>query len=68
MLEDSLHAAERLYHVCAVVVQVPQFSVVALMCPPEGVLFQHLVLFEVGPHSPPLVVGQRVSVFLEEGC
>lgn len=27
----------------------------------------HLVLLEVGAHSPPLVVGEGVPVLLEEG-
>ena len=27
----------------------------------------HLVLFEVGAHPPPLVVGEGVTVLLEEG-
>jgi hypothetical protein len=47
MLEDSFNAAERLDHVGSVVVQVPELSVVALMRPPERILLQHLILFEL---------------------
>lgn len=54
--------ATHLDHVRAVVVQVPQLAVVALMRPPEGILPQDLVLLEVRPHAPPLIVGQRVPV------
>ena len=43
VLQDALHTPEGLDHVRAVVVEVPQLAVVALMCPPEGVLLQHLV-------------------------
>lgn len=42
VLQDPLDSAERLYHVRAVVVQVPQFAVVPLVGPPERVLLQHL--------------------------
>ena len=39
----------------------------ALVGPPEGILAEQLVLLEVSPHSPALVIGQGVAVFLEEG-
>lgn len=42
VLQNALHATERLDHVCAVVVQVPQFAIVSLVCPPEWILLQHL--------------------------
>lgn len=42
VLQYALHATQRLDHVCAVVVQIPEFAVVPLMGPPEWVLFQHL--------------------------
>ena len=42
MFQDALHAAQRLDHVRAVVVQVPKFAVVPLVRPPERVLLQHL--------------------------
>lgn len=47
VLEDALNATKRLNHVCSVVVEVPQFSVVTLMRPPEGILLQDLILFEL---------------------
>jgi len=42
VLQDALHATQRLDHVRAVVVQVPQFAVVPLVSPPERILLQHL--------------------------
>mmetsp|Transcript_13659 Transcript_13659/g.18093 ORF Transcript_13659/g.18093 Transcript_13659/m.18093 type:complete len:330 (-) Transcript_13659:4853-5842(-) len=66
VLQDALHAAKRLDHVRAVVVQVPQLAVVALVGPPEGVLAHKRKLLELRAHAPPLVVGERVPVFLEQ--
>lgn len=45
-----------LNHVRSVIVQVPQLAVVALMSPPEGVLSQNLVLLEICPYTPTLIV------------
>lgn len=42
VFEDALHTTQCLDHICAVVVQVPQFAVVPLVSPPERILFQHL--------------------------
>lgn len=42
VLQNALHTTERLDHVCAVVVQVPQFTIVSLVGPPERILLQHL--------------------------
>ena len=42
VFQDALHPSEGLDHVRAVVVQVPQLAVVALVSPPERVLLQHL--------------------------
>mmetsp|Transcript_97181 Transcript_97181/g.274888 ORF Transcript_97181/g.274888 Transcript_97181/m.274888 type:complete len:549 (-) Transcript_97181:3378-5024(-) len=67
VLQDALHAAQGLDHVCAVVVQVPQLPVVPLVGPPEGVVPHDVVLLEVLAYSPALVEGQGVPVLLEEG-
>lgn len=119
MLQDALHAPERLDHVCAVVVQIPKLSIVPLVRPPERVLLQYLgddesgavsqdapdgvcvghfvnssscrgqtsfakplttlsrkegclltlylVLLEIRPDPPALVVGKGMPVLLEEG-
>jgi hypothetical protein len=67
MLKDALHTSEGLNHISSVVVQVPQLAIVLLVGPPEGVLLQNLVLFEVLPHSPAFIIGQGQSVFLEKG-
>lgn len=42
VLQDTLHAPQSLDHVCSVVVQVPKFSIVSLVSPPERILLQHL--------------------------
>jgi hypothetical protein len=42
VLENALHPAQRLDHVRPIVVEVPEFAVVALVGPPERVLLQHL--------------------------
>ena len=62
VLEDALDAAQRLDHVRAVVVEVPELPVVALVRPPEGVLAHDVVLLEVLAHAPALVEGERVAV------
>lgn len=66
MLQNSLDAAQSLYHVCAVVVEVPQLPIVALVRPPEGILFEHLILLEFSTDTPAFVISQRVSVLLEQ--
>ena len=42
VFQDSLDTTQGLDHVCSVIVQVPQFAVVALVGPPERILLQHL--------------------------
>jgi hypothetical protein len=49
-----------------VIVEVPKLAVVALVRPPKRIVAQVLVLLKVSPHTPPLVVRQRVSVLLEQ--
>merc|ERR1719318_1929485 len=67
VLQDPLHPTQGLDHVSPVVVQVPEFTIVSLMGPPEWVLFQHLVSLKLCPHSPSLVICKGVSVLLEQG-
>ena len=62
VLQNSFHPAQRLDHVRPVVVQVPKFSVVLSVGPPEGVMPEHLVSLELGAHSPPAVVREGVAV------
>jgi len=38
-----------------------------LMCPPEGVLLEHLILLEVLSHSPALVIRKCQTILLEQG-
>lgn len=42
MFKDALDTSEGLDHVSSVIVQVPQFAVMTLVCPPEWVLLQDL--------------------------
>ena len=42
MFQNALHTSKGLDHVSSVVVQVPQFAIVSLMGPPEGILFENL--------------------------
>ena len=67
VLKNALHTSQGLDDICPVVVQVPQLAIMALVGPPEGVLLQHLVLLEVRAHTPALVVGQGVTILLEQG-
>ena len=67
MLEYPFDTTECLNHVGAVIIEVPQFTVVFLMCPPEWILFEHLILLEVLPDPPPFVVCECQPILLEEG-
>ena len=39
VFKNSLYSSQRLNHICPVVVQVPKFTVMPGMSPPEGILF-----------------------------
>ena len=67
MLQDSLDSTERLDHVGTVGVEIPQFAVMTLMSPPEGIDAKDLVLFEDGPNSPASIVGKSVPILAKEG-
>lgn len=66
VLEDTLDTAKSGNDVDSVVVELPELAVVSLRRPPEGIRLEELVLLPVGSNSPSLVVGERVSVLLEE--
>ena len=66
VLQDTLHAAERLDHVGAVVVEVPQLSIVPLVRPPERIEPEQAVLLEMRPDAPALIVRERVPILLEQ--
>jgi hypothetical protein len=66
MLQDALHTSQRLNHVSAVVVQVPQLAIMLLMRPPEGIQSRDLELLELLPDTPTSVIGQRVTILLEQ--
>lgn len=49
VLQNAFHTAQSLNHICAVVVQVPQFAIVSLVSPPEWILLQHLHSDKINP-------------------
>lgn len=59
MLKDTLDTTEGLDHISAVVVEVPQLTIMFLMSPPEWVLLEYLILLEVLSNSPTFIVGKR---------
>lgn len=65
VLQNALHSTESLDHISAIIVKVPELAVVLLMCPPEWVLLENLILLEVLSHSPPFVISESQSIFLE---
>ena len=67
VFENTLDASESLDNISAIVVQVPELSIVTLMRPPEWILPGEVVLFERKAHPPALVVRQRVTILLEQG-
>lgn len=40
MFEDTLDTSESLDHISSIVIEIPQFSIMFLMGPPEGILFE----------------------------
>jgi len=66
MLKDAFYTSKSLDHICTVVVQVPQLAIMALVCPPEWILFQDLILLEFRSNSPPLIIRQSMSVLLKQ--
>ena len=67
VLQNTLNSTKRLNHVGTVGVEIPQFAIVALMSPPEGVDTKHLILLEDGPNSPTSIVGKSVPILAKEG-
>mmetsp|Transcript_32683 Transcript_32683/g.64772 ORF Transcript_32683/g.64772 Transcript_32683/m.64772 type:complete len:325 (+) Transcript_32683:2190-3164(+) len=67
VFEDSFHAAQGLDHVSPVGIQVPKFSVVPLVGPPERINTQYLVLLEFSPNAPASVVSEGVAILGEKG-
>ncbi len=41
------------------------YSNAYLMGPPERIVLQHLVLLQIGPNTPALVVSQGMTIFLQ---
>lgn len=62
VFQNTFNPTKGLDHVSSVVVQVPQFTVVALMRPPERVLFQHLVLFKLRPVAINVITKLQIKV------
>jgi hypothetical protein len=66
VLENGLDTTQRLNDVRAIRVQVPELTVVALACPPEGVALHVLVDLELGPGTETLVETESTAILLEE--
>jgi hypothetical protein len=66
MFEYTLDTAQCLNHISTVIIEVPEFTIMLLMSPPEWILFKHLILFEILSDPPPLVICECESVLLEE--
>ena len=47
VVQNIFYTAQRLYHVCVIIVQVSKVAIVTLMRPPERFLLQHLILLEL---------------------
>ena len=56
MLKNPLNSPKGLDHICAVVIQIPQLAIVALVSPPEWVVPGDLILLELCANSPALQI------------
>mmetsp|Transcript_31758 Transcript_31758/g.36108 ORF Transcript_31758/g.36108 Transcript_31758/m.36108 type:complete len:252 (-) Transcript_31758:2893-3648(-) len=66
MFQNTFNTSQSLNHISSVVVQIPQFTIMFLMSPPEGILLKNLILFEILSDTPSFVVGQGKTIFLEQ--
>jgi hypothetical protein len=66
MLKNAFDSPQCLNHICAVSVQVPKLTIVALMGPPKGVHSALLIHLEFSSKPPTTIVRQRVAIFAEK--
>jgi len=66
MLKYSLDPSQRLNHISPIIIEIPQFPIMLLMRPPEGILLQELILLKLLPDPPPLIIGKRKPILLKE--
>ena len=66
MLKDTLHTTESSNNIDTIVIQLPQFTVMTLGCPPEGIVLKQLILLPIRSDSPPAVVSKSMTILLEE--
>lgn len=66
MLQDSFNTPQSLDDISPIVIQVPQLPIMPLVRPPEGILFQNLILLEICPYPPSFIICKGVSVLLEQ--
>jgi hypothetical protein len=66
MFEYTLNTAQCLNHISTIIIEVPEFTIMLLMSPPEWILLKHLILFEILSDPPALVICECESVLLEE--
>ncbi|KAI3475156.1 hypothetical protein L1887_63471 [Cichorium endivia] len=66
VFENGFDTTKRLNYIGAVGVQIPQFAVVTLTCPPEGIRFLVLIDLELGSGPKSLVERKGGSILLEQ--
>jgi hypothetical protein len=57
VLQNTFHTTESLNDISAVIVQIPQLTVVTLMGPPERVALDQPVLLEIRAAAPSFIIG-----------
>jgi len=66
MFQNTFNSSQGLDDISSIVIKVPEFSVVTLVSPPERVVFDNVILFEILSDSPSFVISQSKSVLLEK--
>ncbi len=66
MFKNTLNTSKSRDHIDPVVVELPELTVVSLIGPPERIRSKAVELLEMCPQSPSFVVGEGMSVLLEE--
>lgn len=66
MLKNSLYSPKSFDYVVSIMIEIPELSIMPLVCPPKRVLFHDLVRLEFLSESPVFVEGECKSVFLKK--
>jgi hypothetical protein len=62
MFQNTLDTTKSLNHVRTVIIKIPQFTIVSLMSPPEGIIFQKLILLEISADSPAFIIRKCMAI------